>query len=90
MVRLSLVALPVRHFMLGALGGVVLSLAVFAGLTQFGAFPKESEALIMSADYRLSREETRLREQVRYLERELDLLRRSRSISASYATRTGS
>lgn len=90
MARLSLVSPPVRYFLLGGASGVVLSLAAFAGVIQFDAFPKESEALVMSADYRLSREEIRLREQVRYLEQELELLRRSRSISAGYATPTGS
>lgn len=90
MACLSLIPLPARHFLLGGASGVILSLAVLAGLIQLGAFPKESDALVMSADYRLSREETRLREHVRYLEKELELLRRSRSISAGYATPTGS
>jgi hypothetical protein len=77
-------ALARREFVVGSLFGIALTIACTAGLFQFGAFPKESEALILSADYRLSRTETQLREEIRYLEQELAVLRRARSATASY------
>jgi hypothetical protein len=39
----------------------------------------------MSADYRLSRTEMQLREEIRHLEQELALSRRARSSIASYS-----
>ena len=78
-------ALARREFVHGSLFGIALTIAGMAGLFQFGAFPKESEDLILSADYRLSRTETRLREEIQYLEHELALLRRARSSAASYS-----
>jgi hypothetical protein len=90
MLRHSAVPSAARHFVLGVLSGVLVSLVAGAGLTWLGLLPRESEALLLSADYRLSRNETELREHVRYLERELELLRRSRTISASSSSRAGS
>jgi hypothetical protein len=77
-------ALPRREFVMGSLFGITFTIACIAGLSRFGFFPKESEGLILSADYRLSRTEMQLREEVRYLEHELDLLRRARTNTASY------
>ena len=74
-------ALATREFVHGSLFGIALTIAGIAGLFQFGAFPKESEDIILSADYRLSRTETRLREEIRYLEHELALSRGTRSAS---------
>ena len=73
-----------RGFVTGCMLGTALTFAGVYGFSQFGLFPKESEALILSADYRLSRTEFQLREEVRYLQRELTLLRRARSNMASY------
>ncbi len=77
-------ALARREFVVGSVFGMAVTIAGTAGLCQLGAFPKESEALILSADYRLSRTETQLREEIRYLAHELALLRRARSNTASY------
>lgn len=68
-----------RDFLAGTLTGVALAAATLAGLLQLGAFRGDSEALLLSADYRLSRTESELREEVRYLQSELELQRRSRS-----------
>jgi len=77
-------ALARREFVVGSLFGIVLTIACIAGLSRFGVFPKESEDIILSADYRLSRTEMHLREEILYLEQELALLRRARSSTASY------
>ena len=78
-------ALSRREFVAGSLFGIALTIATVAGLSRFEVFPKESEDLILSADYRLSRPETRLREEILYLQHELDQLRRARSSTASYS-----
>lgn len=70
-------ALPGRAFAMGAALGALLTLACLAGLYQFGVFPKETESMILSADYRLSRNESQLREEILYLQRELALSRRA-------------
>jgi hypothetical protein len=77
-------ALARREFVVGSLFGIVLTVAFIACLSRFGAFPKESEDIILSADYRLSRTEMRLREEIRYLEQEITVLRRAHSSTASY------
>jgi hypothetical protein len=83
-------ALPRRAFAMGALFGATLTLAGLAALSHFGAFPTESEGLILSADYRLSRTETGLREQIQYLEHELALLRQASSSTAGTSSDTHS
>jgi hypothetical protein len=77
-------ALARREFVVGSFFGIALTIASVVGLSQIGVFPKESEDLILSADYRLSRTETQLREQILYLEHELALLRRAHSSTVSY------
>jgi hypothetical protein len=81
---LDLAAALSRHsFAMGAMFGAAFTLLGLAALYHFGAFPTESEGLILSADYRLSRNETTLREEIRYLEHELALSRRTNSRTAS-------
>jgi hypothetical protein len=83
-------ALGRREFVFGILFGIALAVACIACLSRFGAFPKESEDLILSADYRLNRTEMQLREEIRYLEHELALLRHDPSGTASYPGETRS
>jgi hypothetical protein len=78
-------ALPRRAFAAGTVFGAAFTLLGLAALSHFGAFPTESEGLILSADYRLSRNETSLREEIQYLEHELALSRRASSSTASAA-----
>jgi hypothetical protein len=77
-------ALSRQEFVCGSLFGIALTTGCVIGLSQLGAFPKESESLLLSADYHLSRTEMRLREEIRYLEQELALSRRAHSSIASY------
>jgi hypothetical protein len=78
-------ALARREFVFGSLFGIAVTIVCITGLSRLGAFPKESRSLLMSADYRLSRTEMQLREEIRYLEQELALSRRARSSIASYS-----
>lgn len=72
-------SLQMRDFVMGLVAGTALAgIGLFTALA-LGAFRSDSEALILSADYRASRTETELREEVRSLQSELEALRRDRS-----------
>lgn len=78
-----------RDFFIGLVAGIVLTGIGLAAALTGGIFRSDSEALILSADYRASRTETELREEVRSLQSEVEALRRDRTSSMAVPASAG-